>query len=221
MDALIGVEKGLKTAVETAHDPAAAVPEAMDAEQLALLPLQNAQDGKVARERAITAVRGRGRPPGAQNKSTQAWTNYLLARYPSPLVGLAEIAYRPLEDLATELLRLSGAGEGTKVTYERAVELLKIQLGAMKELAPYLHKKQPIDLHGGEHGLINLFIGGAVVGQVSTQEATNLDLQTLEFETEQNQGVSALDDEKSNGALSNGLDQAIDLECENLSKTSD
>jgi len=88
--------------------------------------------------------RGRGRPPGSRNKRTEEWVEYLSARYPSPLIALAETYSRPVDELAAEL-------NCTKL------EAFKIQIIAAKELAPFWHQKQPIAV-AVEGGLLNLFI---------------------------------------------------------------
>ncbi len=75
-------------------------------------------------------VRRPGRPPGSLNKRTTEWTNFLLARYKSPLVVLAETYTRPIKELAQAL----------GCTIEDA---FRIQLTAARELAPYVHQKAP------------------------------------------------------------------------------
>lgn len=209
MEKIMGTEKGLKTAVRQAHDPGAPVPGAQPAEQLPLVAFDNSPADVAARDENGSGPRGRGRPPGAQNRSTKAWTEFLLARYRSPLEGLAEIAFTPTGELGDRLLGMTGEAPGTRLTYERVVELLKIQLGAMKELAPYLHKKQPIEIDGGDAGLINLFIGNNVVGHVAAKEATNFDLESLEFETVENQGLSENSAPEFNGRQSNDDEQVF------------
>jgi hypothetical protein len=44
-----------------------------------------------------------GRPKGALNKTTHRWAAYILSRYPSPLVAMADLYARPLGELAAEL----------------------------------------------------------------------------------------------------------------------
>lgn len=67
---------------------------------------------------------------GAWKRDTRAWKEFLLRRYRSPLVGLAEVAARPVAQLATEL----GCTR---------LEAFRVQMDALKELAPYLHQKMP------------------------------------------------------------------------------
>jgi hypothetical protein len=71
-----------------------------------------------------------GRPAGSVARTTAQMRDYLLQRYQSPLVGLAEIAGRPARDLAVEL------GCTPLEAFDR-------QLKAMAELAPYVHSKMP------------------------------------------------------------------------------
>ena len=47
--------------------------------------------------------RGPGRPPGAANKLTVAWREYLLRRYPSPLEGLVAMGAMGVDELARSL----------------------------------------------------------------------------------------------------------------------
>jgi hypothetical protein len=67
---------------------------------------------------------------GAWKRDTRAWKEFLLRRYRSPLVGLAEVAARPVAQLANEL----GCTR---------LEAFRVQMDALKELAPYLHQKMP------------------------------------------------------------------------------
>jgi hypothetical protein len=122
------VQSGLGAALD-ALDVAGAVRAGAEpepgAEQLGLLPLSPAKDT------AGAAIQNRpGRPPGSRSKRTEQWVDFLLSRYRSPLIGLAEIYSRPLVELAAEL----------KCT---PLEAMQMQLAAMDKLAPYLHQKLP------------------------------------------------------------------------------
>ena len=72
-----------------------------------------------------------GRPAGSVARATAAMRDVLLRRYPSPLIGLAEIAARPVEELAQQL----GCTR---------LEAFEQQRRAMESLAPYMHSKMPI-----------------------------------------------------------------------------
>ena len=94
---------------------------------------------------ALVPQRARGRPAGAQNKTTQAWRDWLLKHYRSPLLGLADLASADPIALA-ELLAC---------TRLEAVRLVK---DAQAELAPYLHRKQPIAIDAGEDKSLPLIV---------------------------------------------------------------
>ena len=184
-----GSKEGLKTAVAELHDPAAPVPGAIDGEQLDMLPL-----GNLSVERNLAVVRGRGRPAGAKNKNTQEWRDFLLARYTSPLEGLAWVCNVPVNELASML--------GTT-----RLEAFKLQITAMKELAPYVHQKMPQALDLGDKGLINLVLNTlpASVAAVGDQ-AKGMIIEVLN-ESEQNQIFSRADIKNSNGSTSNDASQ--------------
>jgi len=121
---------GLSSAIETVG---AGEPPTDESEQLALLPLSapgtdvqaTGRDKLVAQKR-----KGPGRPAGSRNKRTKEWQEFILKQHRSPLEVLASVYSRPLEDLAKEL--------GCK-----NLEAFKLQLQAARELAPYVHQKQP------------------------------------------------------------------------------
>lgn len=158
-----GSKLGLQTAI-------AAIREANDdalpdriAEQQALWPSavsaeqagDQAGDGPAERS-------GPGRPPGSRNRSTLQWTDFILRNYRSPLLFLAEAYTRPAEILAAEL----------GCTKEDA---FKIQVSAARELAPYVHQKQPVAVNVDAHGVVTLVIeGGAPRSYVPGDDATTV-----------------------------------------------
>lgn len=121
-------------------------PPSDEAEQLALLPLSSPGTEPRAPDATAQKRRGRGRPPGAKNKRTEEWTEYLLTQYQSPLITLAETYSRPVEDLATEL--------GCK-----REEAFKLQLSAAKELARYVHQAQPQAIQVEGKGELRMTLG--------------------------------------------------------------
>lgn len=129
---------GLKTALD-ALAPTASGPVA-EPEQLDLLGLPVTPAAQ-----ALAEKRGPGRPPGARNKRTEAWAEYLLARYGSPLEVLMQIANMPIVELV--------AGLGCS-----ALEALQEKRHAAIALAPYIHQRQAVavDLTGAP--AINLTI---------------------------------------------------------------
>ena len=103
-------------------------------QQLSLLPspaaaMMEPSGEATDAEIAAGGARGRGRPPGAKNKSTTDWTKYILGRYRSPMEFLAEAYNRPVQALAAELKC-------------NVLDALKVQMICAKELLPYLHQKQ-------------------------------------------------------------------------------
>lgn len=178
---MAGAEKGLAAAVALAGvgdepaSPAIQLP-LLPAERLGQLP-----DGAGDRLAFYRDRRGPGRPPGAKNRSTEEWRRYLLARYTSPLVVLAEIMSRPTHLLAEEI----GC---TKA------EALAIQKSAAVELAPYLHGKMPVEVQvSGELPTLMLVAPEAAVAMFAQAQAgagPALDLASVEIV--ENQG---LDDE--------------------------
>lgn len=116
--------------VAEATAAAVAAGEAGPARRVVQLPLFA---GEVAAGEAAAGPegkRGPGRPKGARNKATAAWTEFILASGPSPLQFLAEVYRRPTYELAAAL--------GCKL-----VEAMEIQIRAATQLAPYLHQRQP------------------------------------------------------------------------------
>lgn len=152
-------------------------PALVEAEQLALLP-----DDLTGRERVDLARRGPGRPQGARNKRTADFADFILCQYRSPLVVMAETYSRSVGELSAEL----GC---TKQ------EAFSMQLQAARELAPYLHQKQPVAVNVDSSGVIQLVIesaipAGSVPGEtvdgVITIEAQSEPF-TAEGESEENQ----------------------------------
>lgn len=196
---------GLQTAVAEAQADAGLPYDRSPGEQACFFGLSQVEEGKTARELG-SPVRGKGRPPGAKNKSTEAWREFILSQFPSPLQGLAHIAFRPLREMADEL--------GAKApTFDQLMECLKVQIACMKELAPYLHSKQPIAIDGGEHGLIQLIIGQGQFQHDAGKSHGPLNVEFLKMESnESNQSLSEEEKAESNGEESNGITQGVDNE---------
>lgn len=171
---------GMKTAVEatTVEEFGAALQGFQRAEQLALLPTPVAIEDATAAEEAAQR-RGPGRPVGSKNKRTADWIDFILGRYRSPLLFLAETYSRPVEDLAREL--------GCKPK-----EAFEIQVAAARDLAPYVHQKQPMAVEVSSQGLVQLVIQtgldapGAVpiVGEVTIEGTIVTDQQVSDDPSE-------------------------------------
>lgn len=183
-------KQGLKTVIAELHDSAISPGE--EAEQLPLLPLE----GVLAGDSAV-AARGPGRPPGSRNKNTDEWRNYILSRHRSPLEALAQTYCMPVEELAKKL------GLVNKPTFEQALELLKLQLMAAKELAPYVHQKMPMALETGTGGLIQLVINQGNAIAAAGPNAVPQAIEFINIPPDKNQLVTEEDFQKSNETQSN------------------
>jgi len=130
--------------------------------------------------------RGGGRPPGAKNKRTEEWATYILSRYRSPLIALAEIYSRPVHELARELDC-------------EALDALKVQRDAASALAPYIHQRMPQAVHIDERK-----VGVLVLGDFQGDAAALGGLPIPSDESEENQGVIDAQAEQSDGDKSDG-----------------
>ena len=93
-------------------------------------------------------VKRRGRPPGAQTRSTAEWRTFLLAHFRSPLIGLLEIAACDPVELAA-MIRTADRTNG--VDREVSVlDVLQLQRACRDSAAPYLHRRQPLAIDAGE-----------------------------------------------------------------------
>lgn len=110
-----------------------------------------------------------GRPPGARNKRSEDWCRFILSRFKSPLVVLAEIAAADLHAICAEM----GCDP---------LEALRIKMHAASTLAPYLHERRPqaLELPDGS-GLTVVIQTGAAAAQADVIDAQPLG------ESEQNQ----------------------------------
>jgi len=189
MDKAFDIKSGLKTVLADEFRPENAVPGSdNDAQQMSFLPampLRQINDGSMPR--------GRGRPQGSKNKNTEEWRNYLLSKYRSPLEVLAETYSRSLIDLAAELGYFKKDEQGRIVKTPEPDELaglLKIQLQCAKELAPFVHQKQPQAIDAGDNGLMQLIINTTALTAKHVDDAGVLDLDFIAVENEENQRVS-------------------------------
>lgn len=200
---------GLAAALAETHDPSRLPGGCQTVEQAALFPLSQTDSQKMAADAGLPAA-GKGRPAGAKNKSTQEWRDYLLARFESPLVGIATIATASLPQLRAELNEVCGFHVDRNLSIGDAIQLMKIRQEARKELAPYLHSKQPIAIEGGQNGLVQLIINHGSADQRPASEA--LDIEFIKTESESNQSLSDRDFQESNGDESNESEEGVSNE---------
>jgi hypothetical protein len=165
-----------------------------------------------------------GRPKGARNRSTEEWRRYLLSRYQSPLVGLAEIWSRTPAELAKEL-GLYKFHEGKLVTMavkdpetgeerQEAVlatgEAAAMQLQARVAALPYLHQKLPqaVEISAPPQRGVFLF-GELPTGQHDGDQALPLPPLEPPSPIQRNQQVSEAEIVKSDDTQSDGLANAL------------
>lgn len=210
MSDLIDGKTGLKTVVREEFSSADPVPGKVRAHQLPLLPLDTETDDTPNGADTGSPSRGAGRPPGSKNKSTEEWRTFLLSRYSAPLIALAEVYNRKPQDIAIEFGLVDHATGKCTATFDQLFDILKIQLQCAKELAPYLHQKQPMAIEAGEKGLISLVFQSAPVTQQQVDEAGTMSVNFIDAETIDNQGLTAIENSNSVAADSVTNAQGID-----------
>lgn len=141
----LGVAAALDAAIEEAGGiEGEGAPWIDRAEQLPLAIVAPTEDAAAA-EAADPGPRGRGRPAGSRNRRTNELADYILNRFPSPVVALAAIYSRPTKELAKEL--------GCK-----PVEALKVQKEAAAAVASYVHQKTPVAIQVDAENVVRLVI---------------------------------------------------------------
>lgn len=148
-------KQGLTAAVDMLHD-SEQKPETA-ASQLPLPMVAADESDALAPDTSASdpAERKAGRPAGALNKRTEDWAQYLLSRYRSPLIGLAEIYSRPVAQLAMDL---GFAPEELAKSPGTLVELFRVQVDAFKAILPYVHCRKPVELDISERKSVALTV---------------------------------------------------------------
>lgn len=123
-------------------------PPADEPEQLDLIGAVKPEKFRELQER-----RGPGRPPGARNKRTQEWAEYLLSRYASPLEVLMQIANARVDDLR-------------KAIGCTSLEALQEKRLAAIAVIPYVHQKQPMAVDLTKTSFVQLIIQESEPAQV-------------------------------------------------------
>lgn len=149
--------------------------------------------------------RGRGRPPGSRNRSTSDWSRYILSRYRSPLIGLAEIAAATPHELQAALGGPPVAaapgqdGEpGQRAEGITLAECLRIIMQAQASLAPYLHQKQPLAVDTGGGSTLTIIINRGEGAPVDAARIVPID-DAEEIEEIQGVAIPALPMSESEG----------------------
>ncbi|WP_439813991.1 hypothetical protein [Zavarzinia sp. CC-PAN008] len=142
---------------------------------------QAARQAREAEAQALVDPARRGRKPGSRNKRTAAFADYILSRYRSPLVVLAETWSRPVDVLAVEL----GCDKE---------DAFKIQQAAAVAALPYLHERQAVAVNLEGAAPVTLVIGSLEAGSGDGLDAAG-DGVVLDIEVEENQALSGSDAE--------------------------
>lgn len=114
----------------------------------------------VAEHEDLTPQGQIGRPAGSVARKTAEWQAYMLGRYRSPLIALAELYSRTVEELAQDL----GC---TKL------EAFDRQLKAAIELAPYIHSKMPaaVQLDGAPLAPVTLTVSPVIAARIGLAQS--------------------------------------------------
>lgn len=147
--------------------------------------------------------RGAGRPPGSPNRSTLQLQGYLRARgYRDPAEFLAATASMDARALAAAL---AGHNNPALVTFDQAIEALKLQRAAAAELLPYFHQRMPQAVHHtGDNGRPVIMI----VDAATAARGASRDGAMSAFDLEEIQGVSDDPAGSSHGDASHGEGKA-------------
>jgi hypothetical protein len=148
---------GLVTAVELVQRHRRGEDLVLVGEQLPLIPTAGARAPDAEQDPPAPGARGPGRPPGARNKRTAEWVEFILSRYRSPLLALAEIYSRPVDVLTQEL----GCTR---------LEAFQEQRRAAEALLPYLHQKQPLAVQVDSRGVVQLVLVDGNQGEAPIAE---------------------------------------------------
>lgn len=145
-------QRARRARMAAARDAAVAdLPAEADQVDLPLVP--------VAEHEAMPAPSSGGRPGGSVARKTAEWQAYMLARYRSPLVVLAETFSRSVEELAQAL------GCTRLEAFDR-------QLRAADALAPFIHSRMPaaVQLDGAPVAPVVLNVSQAMAVRLGLAE---------------------------------------------------
>ena len=160
--------------------------------------------------------RGPGRPAGSPNRSTLQLQGYLRARgYRDPAEFLAATASMDVRALAAAL---AGHGDPGRVTFDQAIEALKLQRAAAAELLPYFHQRMPQAVHHtGDNGRPVIMI----VDAATAARGARGDGAMSAYEIEEIQGLTDGDAKPSHGDASHGNGEAGENQHVTSSKAGD
>jgi len=187
-DGFEGIARGIATAAESA-----AIADAGEQlELLGLAPPIRSTGGQADQVRAQIAeaarVRGRGRPPGAQNILTKQAKEWITRVVGDPLIESARWLLHTPASLAKELDC-------------ELLEAFRLQQAIREGIMPYMHSKlAPVGEDGRALPLFQLIMGGVEEADQASLAPWLHDpevVRTLEAEDQRNQGVSEGDRSQS------------------------
>lgn len=172
-------ERGLRAAIDLVGgvgEPASGV--AYQGELLAPAAAASAASAGAVQGSASAGGVNRGRKPGARNRATREWAARILGRGQSPLEFLQSVYLEPTLALADRLACSQ-------------LEAYRLQVAAARELAPYVHRKQPVEIDTG-NGMLPIVVVGDLA-QDAASDAGDL----LGFTIVVDQGVVSVSEEQS------------------------
>lgn len=150
-----------------------------------------------------------GRPPGARNRSTDAWLSLFLSKNRAPIMTLGDLIGRDTGQLTDYLQEIADrhavttyteAGSRTTRAQVSPLDVLRLQMDAAKALLPYVHKRQPValEIDPGEGGVLVMagFAGDADGG---SGLALPLAEDGVEYQEVNDAEIAQSDDEQSDG----------------------
>lgn len=134
----------------------------------------------------VPSRKATGRPKGAPNRSTAELARWLRQRgYRDPVEFLHAVMSADPRELAASL---AGHGDASRVDFDRALEVLKIQVKAAGEAAGYVHRRMPlqVDIREDDARPLVVIVDGAAGPSRRTIEASVLSID----DDEQDQALS-------------------------------
>lgn len=141
--------------------------------------------------------RGKGRPPGARNKATEAFRAFVRSRYGDPLLKLMDRAFADPAALAPVL----GLDRGE--VWQRQNEILI-------RLLPYMHSAMPAEVKIQAKGALAVAIASAPGALRPGDQVVELDPIGALVRMARNQGLSIEGEGVSNDPVSNDATVSVD-----------
>ncbi|MHB9878287.1 hypothetical protein ACSMXM_01280 [Pacificimonas sp. ICDLI1SI03] len=138
--------------------------------------------------------RGKGRPPGAKNRATEDWAEFIRRQHGDVRVGLAQVGFADTDHLAAKLsgmaafdqvlakLDLDDKPRLVADLVERAArrlgrgyhDALKLKTTALAQLAPYVASRMPAEVEVKSQGGVVFLMAGTNVPDMSSEDLRNV-----------------------------------------------